>query len=247
MLKKVHPWCKISQGKEEIKDESTQKVYPAKQQPSVESTDTSQRSLISSNSPKTEDTEDTEDNDNTAKGTKQKEKKEMNKNESFLSSLKSNIKYTQRKHDNPSMNKKAVLSIEEHEEAYPWEKEAAKNRENKTPLSNETKKITEGINKLLPQALKSKLYNYIEYHDNVNNKIDNKIEGKCKKYVCINCINNPSFSSTRRSTLQRHVKVELGYYIFKCSFCDEKSNDPRTLINHYASIHGVPSNWLETN
>ena len=143
--------------------------------------------------------------------------------------------------------KKGVLSIEEHEEAYPWEKEAARNRENKTPLSNETRKITEGINKLLPQALKSKLYKYIEYPYNVNNKIDNKIEGKCKEYVCINCINNPSFSSTRRSTLQLHVKVELGYNIFRCSFCDEKSNDPRTLINHYALIHGVQSSWLETN
>ena len=145
------------------------------------------------------------------------------------------------------MINKGVLSIEEHEKAYPWEKEAAKNRENKTPLSNEMRKITEGINKLLPQALKSKLYKYIEHPDNVNNKIDNKIAGKSKEYVCINCINNPSFSSTRQSNLQRHVKVELGYYIFRCSFCDEKSNDPRTLINHYASIHGVPSNWLETN
>ena len=67
------------------------------------------------------------------------------------------------------------------------------------------------------------------------------------KYICINCAKNPSFSSARKNTLQRHVKVELGYYIFRCSFCDEKSNDPQTLINHYASIHGVPSNWIETN
>ena len=48
----------------------------------------------------------------------------------------------------------------------------------------------------------------------------------------------------RKNTLQRHVKVELGYYIFRCSFCDEKSNDPRTLINHYASTHGIPTKWL---
>ena len=71
------------------------------------------------------------------------------------------------------MVKKRVLSIEESEEAYPWEKEAAKNRENETPLSNKTRKIKESINKLLPQPLKSKLYQYIEYPDNVNNKIYN--------------------------------------------------------------------------
>ena len=88
ILKRVHPWCKLSKAEKETKDESTQKMYPAKQKPSVESTNTSQRSLISSNSPKTEDTEDT---DNTTKGTKQKGKKEINKNESFLSSLKITI------------------------------------------------------------------------------------------------------------------------------------------------------------
>ena len=263
ILKRVHPWCKISQAKEETKDESTQKVYPAKQKPSVESTKTSQRSLISSNSPEIEDTQDTEEcslkkqfkliqakeeikdestqkvypakqkpsvestktsqrsliedtqdteecslkkqlADNTVKGNNQKEKKEIKKKHSSLSSLKTtipeqkaNIKYRQRKYYNPSMVKKRVLSIEENEEAYPWEKEAAKNRENEMPLSNKTRKIKESINKLLPQPLKSKLYQYIEYPDNVNNKIDNKIERKGKEYVCINCVNNPSFSSTR--------------------------------------------------
>ena len=40
------------------------------------------------------------------------------------------------------------------------------------------------------------------------------------------------------------MKVELGYYMFRCSFCDEKSNDPRIFINHYASIHGVPSHII---
>ena len=31
ILKRVHPWCKLSQAEKEIKDESTQKMYPAKQ------------------------------------------------------------------------------------------------------------------------------------------------------------------------------------------------------------------------
>ena len=125
-------------------------IQPSKK-PSVESTKTSQRSLI-------EDTQDTEEcslkkqlADNTVKGNNQKEKKEIKKKHSSLSSLKTtipeqkaNIKYTQRKYYNPSMVKKRVLSIEENEEAYPWEKEAAKNRENETPFSNKIRKITEG-------------------------------------------------------------------------------------------------------
>ena len=40
------------------------------------------------------------------------------------------------------MVKKRVLSIEESEEAYPWEKEAAKNRENEMPLSKLKKAST---------------------------------------------------------------------------------------------------------
>ena len=123
-------------------------------------------------------------------------------------------------------------------------KYAAKNRENETPFSNEIRKITEGVNKLLPQIMKSRLFQIIECPDSVNMKIDNKIQKKDQKYVCVNCASNPTFSSNRKNTLQRHVKVELGYYIFRCSFCDEKSNDPRTLINHYASTHGIPTKWL---
>ena len=47
--------------------------------------------------------------------------------------------------------------------------------------------------------------------------------------------------------MMRHVIIELGYYTLRCSFCDEKSNDPRTLINHYALTHGIPSNWLQSS
>ena len=79
-------------------------------------------------------------------------------------------------------------------------------------------------------------------------KIEDKIEEKGKSnFVCINCRSSPSFSQNRRRALVRHIKIELGYYVHRCSFCDEKSNDPRTLVNHYASIHGIPSNWLESN
>ena len=44
----------------------------------------------------------------------------------------------------------------------------------------------------------------------------------------------------------RHVKAELGHQEFRCSFCDEKSNDPRTIVKHYASTHGIPTNWVKS-
>ena len=159
-----------------------------------------------------------------------------------------NTKITKRKINvNPAIFKKKVLSIVQEEKAYPWQKDAAINREYESPLSSRIEKIPEGANKLLPPAMKSILYQQIDYPEDINKNINDKIERQGTNYVCINCANNPSFSTNRRNTVIRHVKTELGYYRFRCSFCDEKSNDPRTLINHYASTHGVPSDWLESN
>ena len=261
----LHPWCKFTRTREEFKDKSTEKASQAKEQNRIDS----KLLQVLPDSARIQDSEENKEDlidlsileNNIEVGTtrksknemvtKQNEKKEMRENESFLSSLhrtvpqqKVNIKHTKREIHTPPPQKKKVLSIQQHEEAYPWEKDAAKNRENETPFSNEIRKITEGVNKLLPQIMKSRLFQIIEYPDSVNMKIDNKIQKKDQKYVCVNCASNPSFSSNRKNTLQRHVKVELGYYIFRCSFCDEKSNDPRTLINHYASTHGIPTKWL---
>ena len=79
-------------------------------------------------------------------------------------------------------------------------------------------------------------------------KIEDKInkEGK-SNFVCINCTSSPSFSQNKLHALAQHIKIELGYYMYRCSFCDEKSNDLCTLGNHYASTHGIPANWLESN
>ena len=91
--------------------------------------------------------------------------------------------------------------------------------------------------------MKSQLYEQIEYPDSVHKNITDKIKQDGENYICKNCRKNPSFKTTRRNTLIRHIKAEIGYYTFRCTFCDEKSNDPHTLINHYALTHGIPSNW----
>ena len=162
--------------------------------------------------------------------------------------MKTNIKYTTRKNSNYSktFNRK-VLSIAQEEEVYPWQKEASHNRLNKSSLSKKVQKIPENANKLLQPAMKSKLYQQIDYPDHINRNINNKIEKQGQNYICIDCANNPPYSSTRRNMVIRHVTNELGYCKFRCSFCDEISNNTRSLIHHYASTHGIPSNWLQSN
>ena len=109
-------------------------------------------------------------------------------------------------------------------------------------------KLTEGVYKLLPTEMRSQLFEKIQYPDCIMKKTEAKIEKRGKSnFVCINCTSSPPFTQNKQSNLVRHVKIELGYYMYRCSFCDKKSNNSCTLINHYVSTHGIPSNWLESN
>ena len=97
------------------------------------------------------------------------------------------------------MLKRKILSIAEEEEVYPWKKEASQNRENESPLSNKVKTIPECVNKLLQPAIKSKLYQQIEYPDHINRNINSKIRKEGENYICIHCANNPPYLSTRQN------------------------------------------------
>ena len=116
-----------------------------------------------------------------------------------------------------------------------------------SPLSDKIKKIFAGINKILSPEMKIQLYETINYSDHIEKKIRDKIQQKDNNYICKNCTSDPCYSTNRRDSIIRHIKNKLSYYKYRCSFCDEKSNDPHTLIIHYASTHGIPSNWLESN
>ena len=271
-LKRLHPWYKSTRTVEEINSKTTENRTENKQQNNIESTNPSKRIPISSKSTKVEYSEDSEANipgkENIKietnqkieeivtkeKVTEQKGVKEAKDNGLFLSSTHKNIlqhkrkiKYTERKNYCPDINKKEVLSIVQYEEAYPWGKEAAQNREKESPLSDKIIKLSQKADKILPSIMKYELYYRITYPENINKKINDKIQKEGDKYICINCKSNSVFSTNRRCTLEKHVKSELGYFTFRCSFCDVKSNDPRTLIKHYASTHGVPTKWLESD
>ena len=256
--KNHQPWC--STTTKEITEEK--KIKEDKDNQSIKKTSLAKQYLLS-NSPETYKTDSSDINEKIVREekkmkkddekivTEEKKIKEDNHNElllplSDIHQCKTNIKYTKRKKMNESIYRKKILSIADQEEAYPWEKHAAKNRNKKTPLSDDYQ-IVENANKLLPPSMKSELCENIDYSDTVNKKITNKMEKLNDHYVCINCQWNPSFSTKRRDTLIKHVKTEIGYYTFRCSFCDVKSNDPRTLITHYATTHGIPSKWLKSD
>ena len=264
-LKRLHPSCQITRPEEEIKDESS----PVKQQTSKETTKPLKQLNISSNSITTDDLEDKKENlletsietdlrDKTKSRDKQNREENVMSNESkteeekanekkSITQQKTNIKYTERKIYQPSINKKRILSITEEENYYPWQKNAAKNREKKSPLSEKIEKINGCVNKILKPIMKSHLYENIDYTDSVNMKIFNKLEKLGGNYICINCNTNPPFSTKRRDTAIKHIKTELGCYMYRCSFCDFKANDPRIVINHYAATHGIPREWLKSN
>ena len=241
---RLHPWCKLTRRSDEIKDDSTEKIHLAKQQSSVKSTIQSIKTPISSTSDNGEQhllqTLKSDSRNNAEMGTKEMREHDIaskknetvkqqqadgnnaSDNKSSLSStngtvpeMKANIKYTKRRITTcPAMSKSRILSIAQEEEVYPWKKEAAKNRTNKTPLSKKSQKIPEGANKVLQPAMKSKLYQPIEYPDDINRNIYNKIEKQGQNYICINCTNNSPYFSTRRNMVFRHVTTELGYYRF---------------------------------
>ena len=154
-LKRLHPWCKLTKTREEIKDRFTEKVSPAKQQtrPTIQSTKPSKGILVSSKSATMEHSEHSEidletssdavlsDNiqmvtrqkreenitsENKETVAEQKEVNEANGNKS-IPQQKANINYTEQEIHDPGITKKEALPSAQHEEAYPWEKEAAKN------------------------------------------------------------------------------------------------------------------------
>ena len=57
----LHPWCKLTRTAAEIKDKSTEKTTPNKQQSRMDSTKPSKQILISSNSTRMEYSEDSEE------------------------------------------------------------------------------------------------------------------------------------------------------------------------------------------
>ena len=168
-------------------------------------------------------------------------------NESSLYTTNPRIKYTTRKMNMFSeIPKKRILSLAEEDEVYPWRKESAKNRLRESPLSKKIQKIT-GANKLLQPVMKSELFQNIEFPEHICKTIINKIEKQGDNYVCTHCDKKPPYSSKRRNMVTRHVITELGYYKFRCSFCDEMSNHVSSIIVHYATTHGIPTNWLQSN
>ena len=160
---------------------------------------------------------------------------------------KSNIKYTERKKKIVRRTIHKILTIEQEDEAYPWQKTAAANREKSSPLSDEIEILDENSSKILSLDMKEKLYEKIQYPAELEEMIDAKaVKHGVKEFSCRDCTRNPPFKAKRKREVIRHIMIELGYFNFRCSLCDEKSNNTKSIVHHYASTHGVPTSWLHS-
>ena len=135
------------------------------------------------------------------------------------------------------------LTREEHKKAYPWAHEASKKYNMKTPFAEEVEYFRHtDIGNKLTSNMKKRMMTAIVLPDEVIKEIDHKIEeiDNGSEFRCTIC----SKSFKQHYYAQRHVKTELGYCDYRCSFCNVVSNTPRIIYNHYAMSHGVPQQWI---
>ena len=145
------------------------------------------------------------------------------------------------------------LSQKEHHQAYPWAHEASKNTFRKTELSSEVEyvNITQNtIGKYFTSRMKDQLKEKINLPDVITEKINNCI-GMTEKndkttYFCKVCNMKSPYNHPKRVMCARHVRIHLGYSLYRCSFCNFISNNPNCVYSHYTTRHGIPKEWISS-
>ena len=143
------------------------------------------------------------------------------------------------------------LSQKEYHEAYPWADEASKNTFNKTELSNEVEYINiphRSILNYLTSRMRDQLKKNINLPDIVTEKINNcigmtKINDK-PTYFCMVCNRKSPYNHPKRGICARHVRIHLGYSLYRCSFCNFISSTANSVYSHYTLRHGIPKEWI---
>ena len=143
------------------------------------------------------------------------------------------------------------LSQKEHNQAYPWAQEASKNTFCKTELSNEVEYVNisqHSIGKYFTSRMKDQLKEKINLPDVITEKINNCI-GMTEKnnktmYFCKVCNMKSPYNHPKRGMCARHVRIHLGYSLYRCSFCSFISNNPNSVYSHYTTRHGIPKEWI---
>ena len=143
------------------------------------------------------------------------------------------------------------LSQKEHDQAYPWAHEASENMLSKTELSNEVEYVNiplRLIRNYLTSQMRDQLAENINLPDVITERINNCI-GMTEKndkpmYFCKVCNMASPYHHPKKAMCARHVRIHLGYSLYRCSFCSFISNTANSVYSHYMTKHGIPKEWI---
>ena len=145
------------------------------------------------------------------------------------------------KHKRQKPTKAARLNHHQHRTAYPWAHTASHNATKKTNLGHEIEYIRHpNVHNMLTDQMKKKLIKKVNLPEDVCDKVYEKIQEMKDNFVCKICSN----SYNKRYHAQRHIKIEMGYHEYRCSFCNYLSNTINAIYQHYVSRHGIPKDWI---
>ena len=133
------------------------------------------------------------------------------------------------------------LNRQQHRTAYPWAHNASDNATMKTNLADEIEYINHPkVHHVLTDKMKKMLIQRIQLPRDIRKEIDQQIQETKNKFICKICSN----SFDKKYHAQHHTKIEMGYYDYRCSFCNYLSNTTVCIYQHYASRHGIPKDWV---
>ena len=145
------------------------------------------------------------------------------------------------------------LSQQEYLQAYPWAHKASENTFNKTELSKEVEYVNipqHSIGKYLTSEMRDQLKENINLPDVVIEKINNCI-GMTERndkptYFCKVCNITSPYNNPKRVMCARHVRIHLGYSLYRYFVCNFISNTLTNVYSHYIANHGIPKNWISS-
>ena len=142
--------------------------------------------------------------------------------------------------------KKSNILDENYLKMYPWAKEAAKSRNKTSPISKEVEFVrNKDLQQLLTKEMKEKLAMKVKHTDQTIKKINDFIREDKNKYTCLHCERyKVEYHCSSKFNMIRHVSLHLRAYEYRCTFCDYMNATIRCVYNHYASVHGLPKDWM---
>ena len=148
-----------------------------------------------------------------------------------------------KKHKRKKPTKLRKLRREEHLRAYPWADKASKNCQKKSNLAEEVEYIRHtNITNMLTGDMKKLLNKKVKLPKEILQEIEDNIDmnSRKNKIYCKIC----SHVFPKKYHAQRHVRIEMGYHDYRCSFCNFLSNTTANVTYHYATRHGIPKDWV---